>query len=44
MNVSWKFILNVPSLGVNCKLREGVKPKKDYEKWTVLIEQSRQNV
>lgn len=39
-----KCVLELPALGVSCKLREGVKRKKDHEKWTVLIEQSRQNV
>lgn len=34
----------MPPLGMSCKLREAVKPKQDHEKWTVLIEQSRQNV
>lgn len=39
-----KCVLELPPLDVSCKLREGVKRKKDHEKWTVLIEQSRQNV
>lgn len=33
-----KCVLEMPALGVSCKLREGVKPKKDHENWTVLIE------